>query len=57
MKNQRSANGISSVFIYLKKIPIHFALELPCSIFCILHGVKCILHGVKESRSLELHLF
>ena len=37
--------------------PIHFALELPGNIFCILHDIKCILHGVKESRSLELLLF
>ena len=40
-----------------KKTPIHFALEQPCNIFCILHGVKCTLHGVKQSRSLELLLF
>ena len=40
-------------FIYLK-VPIQFALELPCNSLGILHGVKCILHGVTESHSLEL---
>ena len=58
-------NGTASVplawnnaFYYIpKRMHIHFALEKPCNIFCILHGVKCILHGVKESRSLVLFLF
>ena len=55
------AFGISGgciLFYYIpKKIPIHFALEYPCNIICILHGVKCILHGIKDSRSLDLLCF
>ena len=48
---------VAPVIIYLERFPFHFALEKPCNIFCILHGVKCILCGVKGSHSLELLLF